>query len=596
MFKSYSYLIFIFLVSCSSTKEHNDEQDVLSSALKVMEKQRTVNYGPTDLSATEFIDKTEQYGLENISATYMAAVDLNEDNFTDLVLIKEYFSQPEFYIFNPTHKKFEKSPTFFEEVPKASYALFYDFTGDNVLDVVIGVLNQKTEISKRPLRLFKGFFKKRELRFKEEVGAFSLEAHPTATLGVVDFDLDGDLDLFVGNWLEHVQRGTIPSKDFLLENKSGKFSDVSHLLEGEDEFNPDQTMRMNAIPTFSSQVCDMDLNGFPDILAVGTHSYLNKLWLNRYSSKQSARVFRNYGIGSLFAGDPEGNLSSRGGGRTFGVACADYNQDGIMDVFLGELSHNYDSDVVDKSSILTGSSAKFPPTFIRTEYQLDAHDIKWNQADRRGVWLDYDNNGLVDLLVDNSGYPPHTRMLLFKQLPDHSFENKGKEVGIDIVNPLSTISLDINKDGKMDILTAQSELRDARIKRRLYLFENNSKNENRSIRFYLEGKKSNKLGLNATISLKVKGDGKVDKRTQHVNYSYGGLVPQNEVGVHYGIKSGETPLSVEVMWPHAESINLNKLENLKHYDLGSLDFKRTINVTLCESGKFLVGRRKCPRF
>ena len=596
MLKLKSHLLLLLLVSCSIFKDKDHEQDVLGSALKTMENQRTVNYGPSLKASTEFIDKTEQYGLKDLDATYIGAIDLNEDNFTDLVLIREYFSQPEFYFFNPSKNKFEKTESLFEKVPKASYALFYDFNGDNVLDVVIGVLNQKTEVSKRPLRLFKGFFKKGDLRFKEEVGAFSMEAHPTSTLGVIDYDLDGDLDLFVGNWLKHVKKGTIPDKDFLLENRKGKFVDVSDLLEGENTFNPDKTMRMNAIPTFSSQVCDMDLNGFPDILAVGTHSYLNKLWLNRYSSKQSERVFRNYGVGSLFAGDPEGNLSSRGGGRTFGVACADYNHDGIMDTFLGELSHNYDSDVVDKSSILTGSSAKFPPEFIRTEYQLDAHDIQWNQADRRGVWFDYNNDGLLDLLVDNSGYPPHTRMLLFKQHPDHSFENVAKGAGLDIVNPLATITLDINKDGKMDVLTAQSELRDARIKRRLYLFENNNKNENRSIKFYLKARKANQIGLNATIALKVKSDGKISKRTQQVNYSYGGLVPQNEQGVHFGIKKGEVPLSVEVTWPYSKSENSSHLNNMKRYGLDKVRFKRTVDVTLCESGRFLVGRGKCPRF
>ncbi|MCO4755069.1 MAG: VCBS repeat-containing protein [Bacteriovoracaceae bacterium] len=586
--------LLLFITSCSSNKEWDSSS--VSSAMKTMEKERKVDYSPSKKENTAFIDKTESFGLAAAEATNIKVVDLNNDNYSDLVLIEDYFSQPVFYFYNSKLSKFEKRESLFDNPPKASFVLFYDFNGDQIKDALIGVLNQKTEISKRPLRLYEGYYKKGQLRFREEANAFNIKAMPTSTVGIIDYDLDGDLDIFMGNWFEYVKRGVIPAKDLLLKNENGRFSDVSELLVGENQFNSDKTMRVNAIPTFSSQICDMDQNGFPDILAVGTHSYLNKLWLNRYTSKENKRLFRDYGVGSLFAGDPEGNLSSRGGGRTFSVACADYNHDGIMDAFMGELSHNYDSDVVDKSSVLTGSSAKFPPKFIRTEYQLDAHDLRWNQSDRRGVWFDYNNDGLLDLLVDNSGYPPHTRMLLFKQHPDHSFENVGKEVGLDIVNPISSVILDVNKDGKMDVLTAQSELRDARIKKRLYLFINEDKNPNSSVRIFLEGKQSNSKGVNASIILKVLKNSKIENRTQQVNYSYGGLVPQNEEGILFGLGQSEKLISAKVIWPYSKSLNASRAGMEKVYKFKNVDVKRNPSLTLCESGKVLVGRGKCPRF
>ena len=136
-----------------------------------------------------------------------------------------------------------------------------------------------------------------------------------------------------------------------------------------------------------------------------------------------------------------------------------------MDIFLGELSHSYDNESVDRSSILTGSKESFPPFFIRTEYLSHTQTEQWNQGDRRGVWLDYNLDGRIDLLVDNSGFPPHSRLVLFEQDKDHGFSNISTKAGLDIVNPTGTITLDINRDGAPDILTSQNNIRNSEIPR-----------------------------------------------------------------------------------------------------------------------------------
>lgn len=607
MFRLYVYSVLSVLIGsvgagCSSEKEWDPKS--LGSTMAVLEEEKKVEYGVQlkgELAARAFfVDKASDFGLENIEATGIMAVDLNNDGHSDLVFIEDYFSQPVFYLFNPSEKKFRKHESLFDESIKASSVLFYDLTGDRVTDALVMVMNQGAEVSERPLRLFEGYLHEGVLRFKPSAlngRAFSLRPGPAATLGLVDYDLDGDLDIFVGNWFSKTQGVSLPEKDVILENKNGKFRENWELLEGESDLNPDGTMAVNAAPTFSSQICDVDLNGFPDILTTSTNGYLNKLWMNLYKSRSDERRFKNYGVESSFAGDPDGILNSRGGGRTFSAACADYNNDGIMDAFLGELSHNHDADSIDRSSILTGSSQKFPPKFIRTEYVLDAHDLRWNQSDKRGIWFDFNNDGLLDLWVDNSGYPPHTRTLLFKQHPDHSFENVAKEAGVDIVNPLSSVLIDVNKDGKMDVLTSQSSLRDARIKQRLYLFVNQDQNENNAVRFFLRGNKANHSGLNATVELRVKTDQGISRRTQQISYSYGGLNPQNEEGVLFGLKKGESLLSVKVIWPYSKTLNAGRAGLEKFYELKDLKAQKAgayAEVTLCEIGIHLLGRKDCP--
>tara|TARA_B100001971_G_scaffold61895_1_gene56838 strand:- start:35657 stop:37456 length:1800 start_codon:yes stop_codon:yes gene_type:complete len=595
--------IFLFLftqvlfLSCSSKPVFNsdDSDREIDKALEGLEQRKEVDYGPTlNDSNLQFIDKAQEYGLGGVNASSLMLVDLNFDGHSDLVTISDYFSQASFYLYDPKAKKFNLISSLFDNPIKSSFIVFADFNKDGITDALSGVLNQKTELSQKSLRYFKGIKKDNLIHFEEDKSFINIPPMPTATIALIDYNLDGYLDIFVGNWFESYKNNSIASKDILLIYEKGKYIDASELLEDENQKNPSGSMYVNATPTYGAQVCDIDKNGFPDILTTSTNGFQNKLWLNRYKVREEKRYFKNYGVETNYGGDKEGNLTSRGGGRSFGLACADYNNDGIFDVFVGESSHNYDSDLVDKSSILTGASQKFPPRFIRTEYVLDAYDLDWSESDKRGIWFDYNNDGLLDLMVDNSGFPPHTRLLLFKQLDDHSFINVNKDVGIDIVNPLSTVVLDINKDGYLDILTSQSSLRDSRINPRLYLFENRgSLEKTKTLRAYLNGKNANTDGLNATLELRVKNKNGYEIRTQVVSYSYGGLSPQNEKGVNFSMRAQDEILSLKIVWPYSKSVNNNRAGMEKFYNLKNLSVNELTEITFCENGRYLIGIREC---
>lgn len=582
------FLTVLLCYSCSSSGPLKKPFD-LSGGLEMIPDEFETVKGRKD---SKFEDKTNEYGLSDLKAYNINVVDLNGDDYSDLVLIPSFYSQPRFFLFDIHLKKFVETSSPFKNSFKVSFILFYDLNQDKTLDAITGVLNQDTELSKQPLRVFYGTRNENNnLELKENL-SFK-ETTPMSSAALIDFDLDGKLDIFIGNWFQKYKNTKIPSRDRLFQNTGSGFKDVSDLLLGESRQNSSKTMFTNAYPTYGVQVCDVDQNGFPDIITTSTNKYQNKLWMNRYKFRDKFRYFQNYGVTSGIAGDSEGLINSQGGGRTFGVACNDYNNDGIIDLFLGELTHNYDSDDTDKSSLLTGRTFNFPPKFYRTEYFLDSYDPNWHQADRRGVWVDLNNDGLLDLIVDNSGYPPHTRLIVFEQQPDHSFTNKSKEYGVDIINPIASVIADFNRDGKMDILTSQSQIRDESIKTRLFLFENNMKLKKRkSIRFYLRGKKANFHGLNATITLKLKTAEGISNRKQVVSYSYGALPPQNEEGVHFGINEGERVVSVSVRWPYSKSLNQSRAGLEKTYPI-SLDFTDFMNITLCESGNYLVGRREC---
>lgn len=592
-------LLLILSFSCSKLPEKSsDEESIrLSEELDSLSKKvQVVNFGPTLKEGGQFIDRTAELGLSNLVAVTFNALDLNFDGYTDLVILPTYYSRPKFYLWNKSNQKFElwnhdPLPNDF----KASFMIFNDFNKDKVPDLISGVLNQRSEVSQIPLKYYVGEMLNGKLKFVEDIKAFSVPVEPTSSVTAIDFDLDGWLDLFVSNWFENKNGQYLPVADRLLRNNNGKFEDATALLRNEADKASDQLYPPNAKPTYGASTCDIDQNGWPDILTVSSSGHKNKLWMNLRESKTGERFFEDVGPLSNYASDPDGNLIPTGGGRSFFSACIDYNDDGLMDVFVGELSHAYDNDQVDRSSILTGSKETYPPYFLRTEYVSDATSESWNQGDRRGVWVDYNIDGKVDIVVDNSGFPPYSRLVLFEQDETRAFLNVASQVGIDVVNPTGTITLDFNKDGLPDILTSQNNIRKADISPRLYLFQNAGNYlGRRSVKVHVQGSKSNSDAIGAMVMLYTQSKTKKVVLRRWNEWSQGGLPSQNESGVHFGISEGMEVMGAKVRWPYKRKSGFSSGEvHEKLYSLKDFPEKNHLEFTLCEDGRVLTGKVSC---
>lgn len=592
-------LLSLFLVSCSTpSKKSADEESIkLAEELdSLSRKVQVINYGPTQDKANVFVDKTSDYGLADLYAVTFNAIDFNFDGYTDLVILPTYYSRPKFYAWNKQANKFElwshdPLPADF----KSSFMLFYDMNKDRVPDLISGVLNQRSEVSQIPVKIYYGEMIGGKLKFVEEPGAISTPVEPTSGISVIDFDLDGWPDLFISNWFENRKGQYLPVADRLLRNNKGKFEEVTSMLRDEADKLPSQLYPQNAKPTYGASTCDIDQNGFPDIMTVSSSGHKNKLWMNLKEARTGERYFEDIGPVSNYASDPDGSLIPTGGGRSFFSACTDYNDDGIMDIFLGELSHAYDNESVDRSSILTGSKELYPPYFLRTEYVSDATSESWNQGDRRGVWVDYNLDGRVDLLVDNSGFPPYSRLVMFEQDETRAFVNVGSQLGIDIVNPTGTITLDVNRDGLPDILTSQNNVRKADIPPRLYLFQNNQKLIGKRIfKIHVNGIKSNTEAIGAMVMLYTQTKNKKIVQRRWVEYTQGGLPSQNESGITFGVAEGVDVVGVKVRWPYAQKTGFNQGNVIeKLYSLTNYKNKNFVEITVCEDGKILNGRMSC---
>jgi PBP1b-binding outer membrane lipoprotein LpoB len=572
----------ILLSSSCSTVKKNDSK-IEQPPVKVEVAQFPM--GPTTPSSTVFKDMTAEYGLNGVKAVHLYAVDVNNDGFTDLIAMEDFYSAPKFYLFDKKLNKFKLAESPFDSVVRASYLNFVDLDHDGVYDVIVGTLNQKTEVTQYPARIFRGILDNGKIQYRE-MAPLPTQLLPTSAISVFDYDLDGELDLFLSNWYSYKDKSPMPVPDMLLKGRGFEFFDQSLNLKGEYDYSKSNRQYVNATPTFGASICDVDQNGFPDILTTNSNGFYNKLWLNL-----DGQNYVNYGIESGYGADSEGSLETLGGGNSFFSLCGDYNKDGYIDIAIGTLSKESDPETRDKSSMLTGASNKFPPKYVRSEFYRTDLKARWSEGDRRGVWIDYNLDSHLDLIIDNSGFPPDSRLVLFEQAADHAYEDKAAKLGVDVLNPSGTITIDVNKDGVMDFITGQSITRAGDATNRIYVFVNQTNRENRgSVRFHLKGRKSNTHGISSSLKLTTSAH----KYFFNNEYNSGSLASQNEEGAYFSFDK-EMPQDLEVRWSYGVPDRLGRIiPVVKHYNLKKLKLKGSHHeLNVCEDGRLLDIKKSC---
>lgn len=579
-------LVLILCLSGGCSTKSIDLHHSRPSGMKKIEQ--VINSTPNQAIQSVFLDVTSKILPENAKAVHLYAVDYNGDGRTDLVALPEFYATPVFYQKEGDRFVLDEKVNF-NETPRASYLTFVDLNRDGLLDLFAGTLNQKSAYPSAPLKLFLAEWKEGSIYYRQSASLpEGMDELPNSGLSLIDFDLDGHLDLFIPNWISsHSQR---PVADWFLKGEGEKFFKAHGQLYNEHKRDAATDAESYATPSFSSATCDLDNNGLLDILVSSTSHRPNKAWLNRFSFSKQTFLFENFGEQSKIDQDDLGRFQVDSGGNTHSIICGDYNNDGIWDLLLGEISHGHEREEVDRSSVLTGSTFSFPPQFIRNEYIWPGEHASWSQGDRRHLWIDFNNDGLQDFLVVNSGFPPESRLILFEQQSDHEFIDRSKEYGVNLVNPSGTVSIDFNGDGKMDIISGQSDLRAPGMARKLYAFANVDANSNRSIRLYLRGKKANFQGIGAVVRVKSK---KWSQMHFH-ELSYGALPSQNEEGLHYGLPQGEHLQWIEVTWPYSESGQGKIIPTgmKKKYVVKDLASSRSQEFTLCDDGRWFKGRRQ----
>jgi enediyne biosynthesis protein E4 len=360
----------------------------------------------------------------------------------------------------------------------------------------------------------------------------------------VDYDRDGRLDLFVSNYLRFdlaaasepgkgpncLWKGVpvncgpkgLPTDTNLLFHNTGEgtFEDVSE---------KSGIARVTGRYPMTAAAADLTGDGWPDIY-VASDSTAAILYRNNRDG-----TFTDIALESGAAFNEQGSPQAG-----MGLAIGDFNTDSRLDL----LKTHFADDI---PALYRGlDKGLFEDIATRAGLGVQNRHVEW------GAGLpDLDNDGFPDILyVTGNVYPEVERLL--PQYPHRGprivFRNSGAERFVDVstasgpgaTTPRSSRGAafgDVDNDGDVDVLVMNMNEPPS-------LLRNDYSGPNRWLIVRLEGVRSNRHGLGATV-LVTTGD-----RTEaQVVLSQASYYSHNDVRLHYGLGAGDTADRVEIRWP-----------------------------------------------
>jgi enediyne biosynthesis protein E4 len=358
----------------------------------------------------------------------------------------------------------------------------------------------------------------------------------------VDYDRDGDLDLFVANYLKFdlakvpeagkgvscVWKGIpvncgpkgLPTDTnlFYENNGDGTFTDVSE---------KSGIAKVGGRYSMTAIVTDYNNDGFADIY-VACDSTASTLYRNNKD-----KTFTDVSLESGTAYNEDGN--SQAG---MGVTIGDYDADGLPDIFkthfaddLPVLYRNGGKDFFEDSSRLAG--------FDHTRY------VQWGTG-----FADFDNDGWADILTVTGNvypeiekffkeYPHRSPRLVYQNLGNGRFRDVSAQTGTGISEPKSSRGAalgDFDNDGDTDVLVMN-------MNEPPLLLRNDLKSANNWLTIKLIGTKSNRSAIGSRITIKNGTHIQTQEITSQTSY-----YSHNDFRQHFGLGINKQAETIEIRW------------------------------------------------
>ncbi|WP_404423714.1 FG-GAP-like repeat-containing protein [Nibricoccus sp. IMCC34717] len=372
-----------------------------------------------------------------------------------------------------------------------------------------------------------GHFTERALERGADVSV-KIQMHKGQSVSLVDYDLDGFLDIHVAEW--GVETSTENARHAVLLRNRGRTAPgfFDNVTASTGLLQPHFGTVMNS---FVSAWGDFDRDGLPDVYITSDYG--------------TSQLFWNQGDGTFLEGRAASRVGSEGNGM--GIAIADVNRDGLPDVFVSSFDNVTGNLIAGNKLYLNEGSRRFRETARGTPIE----DTSWSWG---SAFLDANNDGNADLLVTN-GYKYYSAFqqssvggVILNANTDKTKFFLGGASGLADASQLwgvndallgrSVVVLDSNNDGYEDVLISNTD-------DRWILYRNDRAGATGHwVRFSFRGTQSNRDGYGAEVSITAGG------RTQFAIYApTNAYIGQREPVLHFGLGSSGILDTVKVRWP-----------------------------------------------
>jgi enediyne biosynthesis protein E4 len=422
-----------------------------------------------------------------------------------------------------------------------------DYNNDGFPDIYITCVGQS--------RLFKNTGKG---TFIDVTKASGLAVHQGFSTSAIwfDYDRDGLLDLFVCNYVkwspDHDVFCSLDGKHksyctpeayrgetcWLFHNRgNGTFEDVT---ASSGVF--DSSSKSLGVAMF-----DYDRDGWPDLF-VANDTQPNKLYRNQHNG-----TFKDAAVEAGLAYSTEGK--PRAG---MGVDIADYENAGVPGIAIT----NFDNEMIG----LYRPSGKDEYSDVATQ-----NGVGLASKDKLGfgcVFFDVNLDGFLDLAVANGHIDETVRNIrgnvgyaqapqLFLNNGHGRFTDVAQAIGGGYKSPKVGRGLaygDFDRDGDLDLLMTTNN-------GPAYLYRNDQLSGNHSLRVRLQGTKSNRDAIGATV--RVYQGGVTQSRLVKAGSSY---LSQSELPVTFGLGEADTVDRLVVEWPSGRTEEFKNLKAGRAYE------------------------------
>jgi enediyne biosynthesis protein E4 len=426
-----------------------------------------------------------------------------------------------------------------------------DYDNDGFPDIFIASVGQN--------RLFKNSGRGTFVDVTNSSGLGHRQALSTSALWF-DFDRDGRLDLFVCNYVkwspEHDVFCSLDGKHKSYCTPEAYRGETCWLFHNRGDGTFEDVTATSGIFDSSSKslgvaMLDYDQDGWPDLL-VANDTQPNKLYRNAHNG-----TFKDVAVESGIAFSADGK--ARAG---MGVDAADFDNSGATGVAIT----NFDNEMIGLYRAL--GNGTYEDVATQSGVGLPSKTTLGFGC----VFVDLDLDGALDLIAvnghiddtvrnirENVGYaqPPHLFLNNFLNARKRTFRDVSSEVGEAFRQPKVGRGLacgDFDRDGDLDILMTTNN-------GPAYLYRNDQLAGNRSIRFRLTGKQSNRDAIGAAV--RIYHEGTMQSRMVKSGSSY---LSQSELPVTFGVGKRDKIERVLIQWPNGRTEEYKNLLAGKAYD------------------------------